>query len=474
MANIKSDGRAINFDFSVPLVIIGGGACGLVAGLAAVSKGIEAVVVERDDTPRGSTFMSSGFVPAAGTRFQKAAGVEDSPAQMSEDILRKNHNEADPDIVAALTQASGEVIEWLADTHNIPFELVEGFLYPGHSRMRMHCTPRRTGEELMSCLLNAAERAGLPILTEARVTTLHVDENRRVRGISFTRRDGTVEQLGCDVLLLACNGFGGNPELLARHIPQMRNAFYFGHQGNQGEAILWGEALGASLKDLGSFQGHGSVAWPHQTLISWAVMMQGGIQLNQEGKRFSNEHGGYSEQAARVLEQPGQIAFNVFDARIHKECLQFEDYRNAEAAGAVKIFESLETLAHELGLPYDAVLKTFQQMDDSREQGEKDQFGRQFSAEHKLKPPYYVIRVTGALFHTQGGLEITPNGRVVDSEGHILPNLMAAGGAARGVSGSADSGYLSGNGLLSAVVMGALAGREASRAITEDKASNSG
>lgn len=469
MVDIRTDGAAINFDLSIPLVIIGGGACGLVAGLSAVSKGTEAVILERDDMPRGSTFMSSGFIPAAGTRFQKAAGVDDSPAQMSDDILGKNHNEADADIVAALTQASGEVIEWLVDAHDIPFELVEGFLYPGHSRMRMHCTPRRTGEELMSCLLNAAERAELPILTEAQVTTLHVDENRRVRGVSFTRRDGTVEQLGCDALLLACNGFGGNPELLARHIPKLQDAFYFGHEGNQGEAILWGEALGASLKDLGAYQGHGSVAWPHQTLISWAVMMQGGIQLNLDGKRFSNEHGGYSEQAAKVLAQPDQIAFNVYDGEIHKQCLQFEDYRNAETAGAIKTFESLEALAKGLNLPNEEVRETFENIQELQKQDKEDQFGRRFTPEQALTAPYYVIRVTGALFHTQGGLEVTTEARVLDTEGQPLPNLLAAGGAARGVSGAGDSGYLSGNGLLSAVVMGALAGRKASELIAREK-----
>ena len=72
-----------------------------------------------------------------------------------------------------------------------------------------------------------------------------------------------------------------------------------------------------------------------------------------------------------------------------------------------------------------------------------------------------MIRVTGALFHTQGGLEVTTDGRVLDRRGRPFPNLYAGGGAARGVSGAGNSGYMSGNGLLSAVVMGALAGRAA-------------
>lgn len=466
MADIKKDGANTNFELEIPLVIIGGGACGLVAGLAALSAGIEAVVLERDNIPRGSTFMSSGFVPAAGTRFQKAAGIQDSSKLMAEDILRKNQHQADPEIVATLAQASGEVIEWLVDDHQIPFELVEGFLYPGHSCMRMHCTPRRTGEELMASLLNAAERTGLPVLTEALVTTLHVDDQQQVRGLSYQRRDGTLEQLGCSALLLACNGYGGNPDLISEYIPQMKGGLYYGHEGNQGDAVLWGQALNASLKDMGAYQGHGSLAWPHQTLISWAAMMQGGIQLNRNGQRFSNEHAGYSEQAAKVASQPDGVAFNVFDARIHEQCLQFEDYRNAYNAGAVKIFDTLENLADGLEMPRNSVLNTFKEMDSVQKKGGTDRFGRQFIPEQQLVRPYHVIRVTGALFHTQGGLEIRTDGRVLDINGKPLPNLFAAGGAARGVSGAGDSGYLSGNGLLSAVVMGALAGKAAAKKCT--------
>src|SRR5262245_46543696 len=61
-----------NFDARVPLVIVGAGAAGLCAALAAKEKGIGAVVIERDDVPSGSTALSAGFIPAAGTRFQRS------------------------------------------------------------------------------------------------------------------------------------------------------------------------------------------------------------------------------------------------------------------------------------------------------------------------------------------------------------------------------------------------------------------
>ena len=100
-------------------------------------------------------------------------------------------------------------------------------------------------------------------------------------------------------------------------------------------------------------------------------------------------------------------------------------------------------------------------MQQHAEQQTADAFGRRFDPANLLKAPYYAIRVTGALFHTQGGLEVNRKARVLNTQGQALPNLFAAGGAARGVSGSNDSGYLSGNGLLSAVVLGAVAGKSA-------------
>jgi len=93
--------------------------------------------------------------------------------------------------------------------------------------------------------------------------------------------------------------------------------------------------------------------------------------------------------------------------------------------------------------------------------GGMDAFGRDFAGCPTLVAPLHAIRVTGALFHTQGGLVVDICARVHDERGGALPNLFAAGGAACGVSGSQASGYLSGNGLLAAVALGEVAGRAA-------------
>jgi fumarate reductase flavoprotein subunit len=419
----------------VQVVIVGAGACGLTAALAARDAGAEILVLERDASPSGSTALSSGFIPAAPTRFQRAG---DSAERMAADIQRKNHGETNPRIVDAVCRASGPTIEWLADGHGIPFQLVEGFLYPGHSVERMHCVPEKTGAGLMARLLNACR--DVDILTSAHVTEV---DAKRVR---FQRPNGTREEVEYGSLVLACSGFGGNREMVKQHLPDIADALYFGHTGNQGDAVRWGAALGVATAGMSAYQGHGSVATPHGILITWALMTEGGIQVNERGERFANEHVGYSEACLPVLRQPGGIAWCVYDERLHQLGMTFPDYREAVDAGAIHPDFSLDGLAR--------TLETVARYVDGEE---KDPFGRDFTTRPKLVPPYYGVKVTGALFHTQGGL-------VVDERARVLPNIFAGGGAACGLSGNHVWGYLSGNGLLTAVTLGRIAGTEAARA----------
>lgn len=443
-----------------PVVVVGAGACGLIAALAVRDGGRDVIVLERDRTPTGSTSLSSGFIPAAGTRFQRAQGIEDSPALLAHDIGRKTHGRADPEEALRVANAAGPALEWLADRHGVPFGVLDGFLYPGHSRHRMHTVPERTGAGLLARLLAAAGAADVDILTDAHAVALFADPGGPVSGVRVARPDGTTEDVACDALILACNGYGGSTELIRRLIPEIADAPYFGHAGNQGDALRWGWALGADARDLSGYQGHGNVAHPHGTLITWALLMEGGIQVNAGGERFSNEHAGYSEQAVAVLSQPGGVAWTVFDARLHALGLTFDDYRAADAAGAIRTAPDANGLAAVTGLPAGALRDTLADAQALAAAGGTDRFGRRFRGP-ALAPPFHAVRVTGALFHTQGGLVVDGAARVLRPDGTALPNLFAGGGAARGVSGPEVSGYLSGNGLLTAVAYGRLAGQAA-------------
>ena len=426
----------------VPVAIVGAGACGLTAALMLRDAGVDCVLLERDASPQGSTALSSGFIPAAGTAVQRAAGVhDDSAARFAADIQAKSHGRAAPHLVAAYTAAIAPALDTLQQRHGIAFELLDGFLYPGHSVHRMHTLPQRTGAALMAALQAAVDSAGATLLTHARVHVLWCSANDRVLGVSVERPDGRDEHLACDALLLACNGFGGNAALVREHLPAFRDAVFAGHIGNDGSAIAWGRGLDARLADLSGCQGHGSWAIPHGVLITWALMTEGGIQVNAEGRRFHDETRGYSEAAVDVLAQPGGVAWDVFDTRLLELARRFPDFVSAESAGAVRHAADVPALAQVIGCAAATLGDTL--------------------ASTRLTPPYHAIRVTGALFHTQGGLDVDAHARVLRNDGMPLPNLLAAGGAARGVSGDSASGYLSGNGLLSAVAGGFIAARTA-------------
>jgi fumarate reductase flavoprotein subunit len=104
----------------VPVAIVGAGACGLTAALAAAEAGVETVVFERDAKPYGLTGMSTGQIPAAGTRFQRAKGIEDSPDILAADLIAEARGENDPAMVRAVARLSGPTVEWLASASPCP------------------------------------------------------------------------------------------------------------------------------------------------------------------------------------------------------------------------------------------------------------------------------------------------------------------------------------------------------------------
>lgn len=462
MPVLKAAGKT--FPTTTEVLVIGAGACGTIAALAAKERGAEAVILERDAKPSGSTSLSSGQIPAAGTKLQRAAGlIDDTPELLYQDILAKAHGECDHAIARLIAEESKNTVEWLVERQQVPLSCVLNFQYPGHSRPHMHAAKSLDGAELHAALLAAVERHEIPLATSAHATDLYADSSGRVHGVRVTRPDGKTEDIGCEALILACNGYGGSKEMLKKYIPAAADLFYEGHVGNQGDAVRWGEALGASIKDMGSFQGHGAMATPHGVHLNWATVTEGGFHVNVHGKRFSNENAGYSEQALKVQRQPGNVAWAIWDERSDAIAMQQASHKEAHDAGAVRRCDSIEAAARVIGCDPKALAQTFADVAAAQRGDKKDEFGRDFTRKPTLKPPYCVAKIAGALTHTQGGLEVNTEMRVLKKDGRPFPNLFAGGGAARGISGAHVWGYLSGNGLLPAVTLGRIAGREAAR-----------
>ncbi len=123
MADLKCS-TGVTFDVSCDVLVVGGGAAGLIAALRAKEAGAGVLVVERDVVSRGSTALSAGLIPAAETRFQAEAGVADSRKDFADDIMAKAHGEPDPAAVATVVDAAGSAVAWLADKNCMPFWLI--------------------------------------------------------------------------------------------------------------------------------------------------------------------------------------------------------------------------------------------------------------------------------------------------------------------------------------------------------------
>jgi fumarate reductase flavoprotein subunit len=447
------------FDTTASVVVIGAGGAGATAALAARSGGADVLVLDRDAAPSGATACSSGMVPAAGTAEQTARGLADSPQRFADDIQSKANGSAYAPLVKALTEASATVLEWLTKQYGIRFELVEG-VAPGHSLSRMHALADRGGATLLSSLYSSLGTQGVRMQSSADVTDLVVDDSQRVIGVRY-KRGSKIESVACSTLIIACNGFAGNRSLVAKYLPDVRALPFAGHDGSQGDAIAWGIDLDAELADIDGFLAHGAVILSQRLPLPWSLMTEGAVQVNRDGERFVNEHEGYSESALFVLAQPGATAFMIYDERVHEIGLTMPNYATAVTSGVIKRESLLRDLADQLGINRDGLEGTIALVNALAFDEAADDFGREFRATQMLLGPYYGVPVTGALLGTEGGLAIDATGRVLRNNGSPFPNLLAAGGAARGVSGDAAGGYLEGNGLLTAIVGGYIAGNTA-------------
>ena len=445
-----------------PDLVVAGAGGGLAGALRAAELGLQVLIVECSPQFRqgNNTSMSTAMVPGAGTRWQAEAGVDDSPEQFVADIVAKTRGGADPDLARALAEVSGRLVTWLADHAGAPIELATDFSYPGHSQFRCHTIPHRRGSLLLEVLLNGVDRSpAVDLLVPGRLEDVRM-EGDRVRAAVIAYPDGSVEEVPTGAVLLATNGFGANPEMVRGHIPEMAGATYHGSAESRGDAIRIGTGLGADTAFLDAYQGHGALSTPHATLTGWATVMHGGVLVNSEGHRFGNETSGYSEFGHEVVAQPGGTAVLVFDQRIHDACLLFDDFRATVDAGAVRWAADPAALAGTFGIdpvPFQAAIEETRELART---GATDRFGRSYW-EQPLGAPLAGVRVTGALFHTQGGLRVDSWARVLRPDGSAIDGLYASGGAAMGISGHGAAGYLAGNGLLPALGLAFLAAEHA-------------
>ena len=437
------------------VIVVGAGGCGLVAALVAAQKGAQVLLLEKTDKPGGGTALSSKGVRAAGTRFQREEGVDDDSARYAQDIRRRNNEQSDVALTERLAQASAEMVELLAHSAGIEFEL--GTSLFGHSARRSHSWKSdRTITDYLNAAVERQER--IRLLYSTPVLSLNLDAKGAVTGV--VTQSGVVT--GRKVIL-ATGGFGASRELLSEYIPKALDIPFPGHAGSTGDGLHMATAVGAATENLDAFQPFPTYIGPEGLAAPPDVAMSGGILVNEQGKRFVNETRFPGVVGARMLELPGKQAYEIFDERIYQ--LAHNGLAVVMKAGIVQESETAGDLARGLGIDPTGLERTIQEYNAAAAGGE-DGFGRTVST--PLGTPLYGVKVRIALYHTQGGLKVNTDGQVLRADNSVIPNLYAGGGVAVGISGPGPEGYLPGNGLLASLGLGMLAAKHAVQSITAE------
>jgi fumarate reductase flavoprotein subunit len=420
----------------VDVAVVGAGACGVMTALrAARNTDLVVGVFEKSLREGCNAEISSGSLAAGGTRFQRAAGIDDSPEQHAADILAASGDEANAPVVRALCEAAPEDVEWLGDELGYPLEIGTDLPRAGMSVPRLHSDVGRLGGRRLIRHLRQAlvARPNVAMVDEAPATGL-------VDGGVLVEQNGAPLVVRAETVVLALDGFAANPALMKEHCSELGDPFYGGVSTSQGDAVPWLADRAAAFRNMGACLRSGLVVVGHGTRVSPSLPFLGAVLVDLEGRRFVDEEAhGYSSLAGILQGLPGQRAAMVWDAESHAAVRNTEIMRETLRAGGFQTYDELAALAGALGRLPDL---------------------EPLPGRRRLVAPYHLAWVTHGVLATQGGAVVDTLGRVLRPDGSAIPGLRAGGGTAVGLAGPDSKGYVSGNGLLSAFGMGWIIGND--------------
>lgn len=443
------------------VLVVGGGGAGICAALSAAEQNAQVVLCEKTSILGGATMLSSGKIPAVGTRQQIAVGEPDSVGACAIDIMRPSNYSVRPDLVYTVTEQSRDIVEW-TESHGAVWNL-DAALYYGQTAHRMHTT-ENAGKGLTDALIaSMGSNQNIKQMLSCEIRGLILEEEGEAIVGAYGKNGKNQVAIFAKNTVLASSGFANNPDMLAQYCPEAVDAFKRVAPGATGEGILWAQELGVEPQNMGAYQGHAFHGVDNDETLEQALANNGGVIVNQEGNRFMSEYGGYSELSPHILAQTDHIAYLCFtDEQVAKS----KGFPEWDKAGIVKRGTTPAELAAVIGADAATLEKTVSEYQAALKRGE-DKFNRSHLPA-SFNGPYYALKITGEIRHTQGGMPTDVAGHVLRADKSIVKGLYAAGGCTEGFSSRGGAAYMSGNGLIQALVFGKIAGAAAA---TEDKES---
>ena len=449
-------------DYNV--IVIGSGAAGLAAAIAAADNGASVLVMEADTQVGGSSRLSGGHFYAAGTSLQESAGVDDSADAMFEHYMTLNQWMVEPSVVRRYCDESAPTFEWVREL-GVTFPQA-GLYASGIGPVPRGHQPEGAGEEVIRVLDYQRSIRGIDLVLDSRVDRLLTDDDGAVCGIAAAGDSAT-----CGAVVIATGGFGANPELLAQHYPDAAAAgdwsWYIGSEGAQGDGLSLGQNVGAAL------DGHNrglllvTPGFSHDLevlLPGWLIL------VNKDGRRFANETAPYTMLGGLIQRQGGSV-FAIFDedARmdaapnaISRAYWVDEILKQKAEAGRISRAETIDDLCSQTGVNPARLKGTLARYNSDCELGKDSTFMKPAGAGMRpiKTPPYYAVEVRPAIIcWTGAGLRINADTNVLSTHERPIDGLFAAGETVGSLHGDR---YIGGGGSFGpCIVFGKLAGENA-------------
>ncbi len=484
-------------DFDV--IVVGAGNAAMAAAVSAREQGAGRVFV-LEKAPRelrgGNTHYSGGLLRFAYDRPEDLlplvpdaerevpgfpAGVEPYPqAGFWRDLLRVTEGRADPELGEILIGRSFETVRWMA-AQGIAMEPALSL-----SGVRVGNTvkwspgavirARHEGVGLSAMWFSIAQARGVDIRYDSRAVRLLQDGRARVTGVVVQDAEG-FRELTARAVVLSCGGFEANPEWRARYLGRP-----WDHAKVRGTRYNTGDGLRMAL-EIGALP-YGQWTGCHSTPIDAEAPPHGdrkltdktnrlsypfGVLLNTRGRRFFDEGEDfqfytYAKLGGIILNQPGGVAFQIFDAKVAG--LLEARYKT----GSPIVADSLKALVERLAVDHAAALQALEAYNDAVHGGAFDPTVKDGLATRGLElpksnwaqrldaPPFVAYPVTGGITFTFGGVRINDRAQVMSTSWRPIAGLYACGEM---VGGIFHGNYPGGTGLMSGAVFGRIAGAAA-------------
>ncbi len=454
------------------VVVVGAGAGGTCAVLAAAEAGADVVCIQK-----GPIVMTHGMVyGGVGTRWLKEAGHDYDIDVLASAHVRYNCFKPKLSFIKLLLEESAETIEWMVDSSGAQVEIVE---QENNDPYPYDWTVWSTGHNMdikaigvAQALADVAVKKGARFFFDTPGIQLIQDGAGRVTGVIGQDANGNYIQFNASKgVILATGDYASNYEMAQEMCPDVVDTFnYYYPNYNTGEGHQMGLWAGGVM-ERGT---HSKMCHPHNCsdgseLTDSPVKADPFLWVNQNGERFCNEDMDYVLICNRVLEQPGQVYYIVVDDDFGEQRQAFrnpwpprndERVEKAKELGYWATADTIEDLAKKFDIPADALVATVSRYNEFVEAGKDDDFGKNPTDLMPIrKAPFHIIRTYTPSDVALGGLMVDERMRVVREDGSPIEGLYAVGNCQGGTFGAIDyGGEIDGLSLGRAAVTGRLAG----------------